>query len=78
MEWIDPAPAIARRVATVTAGAGPSRDEGAPRRFFSTGRHPARAMLDTFGFVEGEDLFAGSLVSTSVAGGPLVPRLSLR
>lgn len=58
VEWIDPAPAIARRVVTVTAGAGPSRDDGAPRRFFSTGRHPASAILDTFGFQDGGDLFA--------------------
>lgn len=67
VEWIDPAPAIARRVATVTAGAGPSRDEGAPRRFFSTGRHPARAMLDSFGFVEGSDLFAGEARKIALA-----------
>lgn len=57
VEWIDPAPAIARRVATVTASAGPSRDEGAPHRFFSTGRRPAHAMLETFGFEEGAGLF---------------------
>ena len=58
VEWIDPAPAIARRVATVTAGAGPSRDDGLPNRFFSTGRQPPAAMLDAFGFVAGGGLFA--------------------
>lgn len=66
VEWIDPAPAIARRVATVTAGAGPSRDEGTSHRFFSTGRHPARAMLDIFGFEEGNDLFAGEAPKVAI------------
>lgn len=67
VEWIDPAPAIARRVATVTMGAGPSRDEGVPRRFFSTGRRPAHAMLDAFGFVEGSDLFAGEVLKVALS-----------
>ncbi|SFM47180.1 glutamate racemase [Pleomorphomonas diazotrophica] len=68
VEWIDPAPAIARRVATVTAGAGPSRDEGLPLRFFSTGRRPARAMLDAFGFVEGTGLFSAAAEKSADLG----------
>lgn len=67
VEWIDPAPAIARRVVTVTAGAGPSRDEGLPNRFFSTGRLPAEAMLTGFGFVAGGDLFAGEAAPAASA-----------
>lgn len=67
VEWIDPAPAIARRVATVTTGAGPSRDDGLPNRFFSTGRQPSPDMLHAFGFVDGGDLFAGNAAVSAIA-----------
>ncbi|MCM5555679.1 glutamate racemase [Pleomorphomonas sp. NRK KF1] len=68
VEWIDPAPAIARRVATVTEGAAPSRGEGAPHRFFSTGRWPAHAMLEAFGFVEGEAFFRDGQPKSAIDG----------
>jgi len=78
VEWIDPAPAIARRVAAVTAGAGPSRDEGVPHRFFSTGRRPAPAMLDAFGFADGVGLFDGEAEkATGIARNAGNPALSV-
>lgn len=52
--WIDPAPAIARRVMSVTAGeaAGEAGSAaGRPvHRFAATGRRPPEAMLAGFGF----------------------------
>ncbi len=51
--WIDPAPAIARRTAAVTAADAAlhaSRDPDGPHRFFATGRLPDPAFLARFGF----------------------------
>lgn len=57
VDWIDPAPAIARRVVTVTAGAfaadGPALR--APiHRFRSTGALPSHRVLAEFGFSEAD------------------------
>lgn len=46
VDFVDPAPAIARRVATVTAGA---EGEGADR-YFATGSLPPPALVAAFGF----------------------------
>lgn len=67
--WIDPAPAIARRTASVTAeaaGAHPDRSSGTPHRFFATGRLPDPAFLARFGFAAAEPLEAiGAAAATS-------------
>jgi glutamate racemase len=51
VRWIDPAPAIARRVVAVTAGSG-APGKGA-RRFRATGRLPDGAFLAGFDFPPG-------------------------
>jgi glutamate racemase len=51
VEFVDPAPAIARRVATVTAGA---RSRPGSHRFLATGRLPSAGFLDRFGFPAAE------------------------
>ncbi len=45
VEWIDPAPAIARRVVQLAGGPVNGR-EGAARAIFTTGRTPAPALVD--------------------------------
>ncbi|WP_075215669.1 glutamate racemase [Mongoliimonas terrestris] len=55
VDWIDPAPAIARRVVTVAGGEGGGTGR---RRILVTGRAPAPAFLAAFGFPSAEP-FAG-------------------
>jgi glutamate racemase len=52
VEWIDPAPAIARRVVAVTAEAAAAwaAGDGEPNRFLATGPLPDRDFLARFGF----------------------------
>lgn len=53
VEWIDPAQAIARRVATVIGeGAAFAAETGGLGRFFATGRLPSPAFAGRFGFSE--------------------------
>jgi glutamate racemase len=52
VEWIDPAPAIARRVVQLLGGARAGAEPGAGRAIFTSGRPPAPALaaiLDGFG-----------------------------
>jgi glutamate racemase len=53
VEWLDPAPAIARRVADLTRDWPPGPVAAAPRIFFTSGRAPApvlAAALEAYGF----------------------------
>jgi len=63
--WIDPAPAIARRTAVVTAEAAQgwaAGDSTGPNRFFATGRLPETAFLARFGFPAAESFAAAATV----------------
>ena len=56
VEWIDPAPAIARRVRTVTAGRGEATLGAPVHRFRSTGPVPPHRLTAAFGFSEASQL----------------------
>ncbi len=59
--WIDPAPAIARRTAAVTADAAARHtleEAPGPHRFYATGRLPDAAFLTRFGFAPAQPLAA--------------------
>lgn len=56
VRWIDPAPAIARRVRTVTAGRGEATLGAPVHRFRSTGPVPPHRLTAAFGFSEASQL----------------------
>jgi len=55
VDWIDPAPAIARRLDAVLGGAAPAGIMKGPV-FLHTGGAPARSVLERFGFVAARPL----------------------
>ena len=53
VDWLDPAPAIARRVADLLRARLPGSPPAAPRIFFTSGRAPTPALvaaLENYGF----------------------------